>query len=490
MQAESVTRNTSYLTFSYIIQKALAFFYFIFVARALGVEDLGKYTFALSFTTIFAVFVDLGLTSALIRESAKEEKDSDKILSATIGIKLIVSFLVYGLIILIVNLMDYPDITKQLVYLSGIIMLLDQFTLSFFGIFRGRRNLKLESLSVIINQTIILISGLIIIFLKLPLIYFFLPFVFGSAFNLVFSAINVRRLGVKFRISFDWKDWKFILKLAMPFALIAIFSRIYGNIDTVLLSKMAGDQAVGLYGVAMKIPFALQFIPSALAAAIFPAFSYQFSHDRTQLKDTFDKVMKFLVTAVVPVAAGIAILADPIIRTFYGDAFAPAILPLQILMLGLMFVFLNFPLGSLLNSCNKQTTNTILVGVTMVINILLNIWLIPKYGFVGASWVFVSCHGFLFLASLIVAAKIIPYGKKSLLVAIAKNLLSASVMEIVIIWFMPRVNFLMLIPIGAIVYITCIFALEAVTIDEIKYFSNSLIRKKAADNLPVDGAKQ
>ena len=490
MQAETVSRNTGYLTFSYIVQKALAFVYFIFVARALGVEDLGKYTFALSFTTMFAVLVDQGLTSAIIRESAKDESRTEKLLSATIGIKLLASILVYGLVIFVVNLMNYPEITRQLVYISGIIMLMDQFTVSFFGIFRGKRNLRLESVSVIINQCLILLTGFIVIYLKLPLIFYFLPFVVGSFFNLIFSAVNVRRLGVKIRVSFDLKSWKFLLKLSLPFALIAIFSRIYGNIDTVMLSKIAGDSAVGFYGVAMKIPFALQFIPAALAAAIFPAFSYQFSHDKSQLKETFDRVMKFLTITVVPISAGIIILAPSIIHSFYGNVYQPAILPLQILMFGLIFVFLNFPLGSLLNSSNRQTANTILVGVTMLLNIALNIFIIPKFGFLGASAVFVVCHGFLFFASLIVSRKIIPYAKKSLLWDFTKTMFSALAMTLVVYWLLPYLHFLVLIPIGAFIYVVGIFATQAITFEELNYFKASIFKKKSADELPIDITKK
>ena len=64
MSGKSVTKNTSYLTIAYIAQKVLSFFYFVLVARFIGVESLGKYTFALSFTTLFAVFV-VGLGSGL-----------------------------------------------------------------------------------------------------------------------------------------------------------------------------------------------------------------------------------------------------------------------------------------------------------------------------------------------------------------------------------------------------------------------------------------
>ena len=138
------------------IQKLLAFVYFIFVARGIGVENTGKYSFALSFTTIFAMFLDFGLTQILIREAARNRENSQKYLANVIGLKLIGSVVVYGAIVLAVNLMGYPEITRQLVYVSGLVMVIDSFSLSFFGNLRGCQNLKYESAGVVLDQLMIL----------------------------------------------------------------------------------------------------------------------------------------------------------------------------------------------------------------------------------------------------------------------------------------------------------------------------------------------
>jgi len=479
MNEKSVTQNTTYLTLSYIGQKILAFIYFVVVARMIGVEDLGKYTFALGFTTMFAVFVDLGLSQALIRESAKYRDKISKYVSSIITVKFITAAMVYLIVIALVNIMDYPAVTKQLVYLSGLIMAIDSFTLTFWGVFRGSRNLKYESISVVINQVIILAVGFTVLYLKLPLYFLMFPFLLGSLFSLCFSLVSIKRvLKIKFTIKWDKQVLKFLFGVSIPFALIAIFSRIYGYIDTVMLSKIVGDAAVGLYNVAMKIPFALQFIPAALAAAIFPAFSYQFVHDQAQLKHTFDRVMKFLVIIVLPISFGIAFLSRQIILAFYGQEYIASAMPLMILMAGLFFVFVNFPLGSLLNGCNKHITNTKLVGTTMVLNIILNIFLIPKYSFVGAASAFLISHSFLFLMSMIVAAKIIPYKKRNLLKYFVKSFIAAAVMAVVIYALRDMIHFVPLIFISAIIYFIILFLLRGITWADAKYFKETLLKSK------------
>jgi len=477
---ESVTKNTTFLTGAYVWQKLLSFVYFVLVARFIGVENLGKYTFAISFATLFAVLLDLGFNSALIRESAKFKERAADYLSSILSVKIITAVLVYGMVAVAINLLGYPPLTKLLVYLAAIPMVFDQFANTFWGAFRGQQNLRYESLNIVINQVIILVIGLGVLFFKLPLPYLMLPFILASAFSMVFAGASVRRvLAIHYRPMFDAALLKTILKIAVPFALIAIFSRVYGYIDSVMLSKMVGDKAVGWYSVAMKIPFALQFIPAALAASIFPAFSHHFVHDKEQLRTTFERVVKFLLIIVVPMSIGIAVLARPIVLSFYGVEYLPAVLPLQILMAGLVFVFLNFPLGSLLNGCDRHMLNMYLVGVIMVVNVALNIFAIPRFSFVGAAAAFVVSHALLFVAGMIVGTRIIPYGKARMLLTAGQTIVSAGVMALVILTLIDKVHFILLIIIGALVYAVMIFLVRGLTINEMKHFVGGMFRKKS-----------
>ncbi len=481
MNAVSVTRNTSYLTASYIVQKILSFFYFILVARMISVEEFGRYTFALSFATIFSVFVDIGLTQALIREVAKFRDKGTVYLTSTLLLKGLLSILVYGAIIVAINLLGYSAEVKNLVYVSALIMLLDQFTLSFWGVFRGFQNLKFEAISVIINQALIVITGVTILYLHLPLIFLMVPFLVGSSFNLLFSGVSVRKkLNVKLDWHFDKDVIKFLVKLAVPFALIAIFSRIYGYIDSVMLSKMVGDKAVGLYSAAMKLPFALQFIPAALAAAIFPAFTANFVSDKEQLRRTFDRVMNVLILMVVPISAGTIVLAEPIVRVFFSAKYLAAVPSLEILMVGLIFVFLNFPLGSLFNGCERQVTNTILVGCIMVFNVALNIFLIPRYSFIGASVAFCLCHALLFFVSMIIARQVVKYDAKKMLISFLKTVVSAIVMAVPIYFLAQQLNVVFLIFLGVVIYLGMIVLTGAVAKEDRQYIFNMLKRKQNA----------
>ncbi|HCC23706.1 TPA: hypothetical protein DF272_06055 [Candidatus Falkowbacteria bacterium] len=481
MMKKTVAQNTSYLTFSYIAQKLLSFVYFVLIARFLGVEDLGKYTFALSFTTMFAVFIDLGLTSALIREIAKYTEKAKDYISAIIGVKLILGVLTYVAVVIAINLMGYPLLTRQLVYLSAIVMVMDSITLSLWGVFRGQQNLKLESLSVILNQFLIVTIGFVIIYLNLPLTYLMAPFIVASLFSLVFALTMIKlRVGSWPQIHFNHELLKPLLVIAWPFALIAIFSRIYGNADSVLLSYLLGadgDKAVGWYQAAMKIPFALQFIPSAFAAAIFPAFSHYFHSDRKQLTYIFNKTMLLLTIIVVPMAFGLVSIAPEAVVILFGSEFMPSIIALQILALGLIFVFLNFPLGSLLNSCDKQVLNTKMMGIVLVINLGLNFIFIPHYQYVASAIIFLFTHGLLFAMSLLAAKDIIPYSKRNLVLVFFRTIVSSIAMVAVVLFLKAYIGVFGAIIPAVAVYLVVLYVIKGFTKEDVIYLRQAIVKK-------------
>jgi len=477
-----IAKNTTYLTFAYILQKVISFFYFIFIARMIGVDDVGKYTFAISFTTLSAVFIDWGLSQILIRESAKYKEKAQDYLAATLAFRILASIVVYGIVFLainvFVNLAGYDPITKQLVYLSGIVMIMDSFTLGFWGVFRGFQNLKYESIGVVGNQVIVILIGTAALLLGLPLHFLIVAFIGGSLFNLILSATLIRKkLKLKLKFLWDKKLIKFLLKLAFPFALLAIFGRMYGYIDQVLLYFLSGEKELAWYTAAYKMIFALQFIPSAFAAAIFPAMSHYFIRSHQELKDIFDKAMAYLTVLAVPMMFGLASLADNIIFKAYKEEYEPSIIVLKILAIGLIFVFLNFPIGSLLNATDRQVLNTKLVGITMVINLILNLILIPLFSFVGACIAFLCSHGFLFFAGLFVARKIIPYSKKLLLVTFAKTVLSGGIMSLVVVLTKPHINILISIGLGAVVYFVLMILVKGLDKRDLIEFKNIFTSK-------------
>ncbi len=477
---QKLAKNTTLFTVALAIQKALSFVYFIFVARMIGVENTGKLSFALSFTTIFAMIMDFGLSQVLIRESARDQKESQRYLSNTIGWKLILSLVVYGAVALSVNLMNYPPITKQLVYISGIVMLIDSFALSFFSVLRGYQNLKFESIGVIINQAAIMVCGLVVLWLDLGLLALISVYLIGSCLNFAISAGALKlRYHLPFRISFDFEFFKSMMILALPFGVAAFFIRVYSSIDTIMLSKLADDRAVGLYSVAYKITFALQFIGVAFSASIYPAFCHYYRNSKDLLSKTFTKSIYYLLVLSMPLSVGTIILADKLVGPVFGQEYAPAVPALQLMMAALVFIFLCFPGGAILNACDKQARNTVNLAIIAIFSTIANLILIPIWSYVGSALATLLSYALLFFLGIIIVDKITVYDKKYLLIAVMKITVSCLAMGLVVWLLKDAWHFLLVIPLGAAAYFVVLYLIGGFTKDDV-FQLKTLLKKNNA----------
>ncbi len=477
-QAQNIAKNTTWLTSAYIFQKIFAFIYFTLIARWLGASDIGLYVFAISLTTILSVFIDFGLSPVLIRESAKYKEKANAYLNNVITVKLLFSVITFIAAVIIINLLNKPPIVSMMVYLAGLVMIFDSFSLSFWSIFRAWQNLKYESISIAINQILIFIVGLAGILLKFPIYVLVIALLCGSFFSFIYPLILLKfKLDFKFKLQWQAETLKTLFKIALPFALAGIFTRVYSYIDQVLLSVLIGDQSLGWYSVAYKITYALQFIPAAFAAAIFPAMSYYHACEKEKLKQVFEKSMYFLIIASLPIAFGIASLADKIILFLYTSEYAPSILTLQIFIFAIIAIFLSFPVGSILNACDKQAINTFNLGVTMILNIILNIILIPRYQQVGAAIAALSSLSLMFILNLAWVPKIIKYDYKFLFIKLLKALFSALIMAAIIMYLKQSINFIILIIISALIYSLIMYFIKGFKIEDIKYLWQAVFKK-------------
>jgi O-antigen/teichoic acid export membrane protein len=477
IQSNRIARNTSYYTLALIIQKLISFVYFSYVAVQIGVNSLGNYTFALFFTTIFAIIIDLGLSNVLVREVSKDQAKSQDYFSSVMAIKIPLAIFTYCLIFIIINLLHESVLVKELVYLAGIIMVVDSFTLTFYSFLRGWHNLKFESIGTVIFELIIAATGIVLIHFTRDLRILILAILLGSLFNCFYSLYLLKsKLNLKFLLKSNKQITKSLLLIAVPFALAAIFTRVYGYIDTVLIKQMVSSTAVGYYSIPYKITFSMQFIPMAFVASLYPAFASYFVKDKEMLKKTFEKSMIYLGILAVPITFGLVALARPIMLKVYTNQYLNSVLPLQILILSLLFLFLNFPLGSLLNACNRQTRNTIHIGIVMIINIVLNVIFIPKYSYIGAAVISTVSTIIMFALQMYVARQIVDFSYKNILINYWKIFLSSILMFLAINYLKNSVNFVILIVLGALIYGLVMFLLKAITKEDFKLIFKSFSR--------------
>jgi O-antigen/teichoic acid export membrane protein len=473
-----IAKNTFYLTFASIIQRILAFVFFTIVARSIGVGMTGRYSFALSFALLFSVLADFGLTSVAVREASRTRERISEIFNTVLGAKIVLGLITFGAIFTAINVMGYPPGAKLFVYLAALVMILDSVHLTLYGALRSLFNLRFEAIGLVLGQTVSLSLAAIILIAKLPPSYLFGALAVSSLLNITLASTALKmKYSVVLFPRINRQVFPYLFKIAFQFALAGVFAKVYSYIDMVLLSYLKGEAVAGWYSIPVKLTFSFQFIPMAMVAAVYPAMSYYYSCSYDRLKYTFEKSLIYLAIIALPLTFGTVVLADKIIIALYGSAYTPSIIPLQIMTLSLIFAFLDFPVGSVLNACDRQHLQTSCLGLTMVFNVVLNAIIIPRYSMIGAACVAFLTYIILFFSGMILVRKIVKYQIKHLLWSIFKIASAATAMAFLVNFLEVILPWYVLVVLGMIFYALFLRLFKVVTADDIKYFWN-LFRKK------------
>ncbi|MBU2575534.1 flippase [Patescibacteria group bacterium] len=458
---KKVVRSSAIYTLALIYQKILSFTYFSIVARALGPEKLGMYIFALSFAAFFSLVVDFGFVPMAIRTFSQDDEKKQKCHFQTFfTIRLGLAALAIIILHAIAFALGYDSELRTLLAITSVIMIMDAFTAFFYAVFRSRQNLVYESIGTVIFQTIVFSTGLITIARTNDLRLLLMVIFTGSLFHIIFSSILIaKKAKISFKLYFDKIVVKQWMVRALPFFMAAGFIKAYNTIDTILIKNIAGDEAVGLFAIPAKIVFTFPFIALAITAAVYPAMSNYAKRARNRLQSVFTRTFLILLTISLPIAVGINLLAEPIITRVWPE-FSASIPGLQILIWAVVFLYIEYPFGSLLNATGNERRNTVNRGIQFITFVALNLILIPLYGFMGAIYVAIFCSVLIVVLGYIRARGIVRVFDKKTAITAIKLMISSTVMGISVYWLRDEYSFLLIIPVAGFVYFIMLLLLR------------------------------
>ncbi len=434
-----VAKNTTYLTLALIGQKVLSALYIPLIASIIGPSATGDYLSALSFVNLFTVFIDLGLTPAFIRQTARDRGEGERQFQYIVSFKTLMSIVVVAALFVTVMVIQHSGLShpnKLFLSWAAIGMVLDSLTSTIYGFFRGIQKLEYESIGTIIHRVVVMIVGLTALQFHAPAAVVVIALVSGSSANFLYSAFNLWRHRVSWHPKID-RNLLPLLRTARPFFIATLFVAIYSTSDNILLQLFEGHRAVGLYGTASKVINAFSILPAALVAAIYPAMSAAYVDNKERLARIFTNSMQYLMVIFIPVMVVLIVLGHTLILHFYHKVWEDAAWPLRVLAAGIPFVFLNFPVGYLLNASNRQTRNTVNTGLIVVLNILANLYFIKHFSYKSVAVVSVASSALLFFLGLFVARKIITIQWRTLGSTLFRTLVAGAVLAVMGNYLLP-----------------------------------------------------
>jgi O-antigen/teichoic acid export membrane protein len=470
--ARKIARNTGLLMIASVFTNIMAFVWTIYTASYLGAAGFGILSAALALTGIFSVVADLGLSTYSTKEIARDTEKTKKFLANVALIKVFLVIFTFILLYLTIIIKNYPPQSVNVTLIIGAYMIFTSFSALFNAIFQGQQRMEFQTIGNIINSSLLLIGILLAIYMGGSVVTISLAYLFASIITLIYSIMVTTWKFTVPSFEFDRKFWEQTIIKALPFGISTVFTTIYFWIDTVMLSFMQGDAAVGLYNAPYKLLTVMISLYSVYILALFPFMSKFYVESSDSLKLTYQRSFKFMLIISLPVAVGTTMLAQEIILFIYTPQYLPSVAALQILIWSIVFMFINGLSSNLLGSVDKQMAVTKITGIGAVVNIGINIVLINILSFYGASIATVFTEFFIMLLFVRLISRTEYSVGNAILRDLWRIIIPCIVMLCVLVFL--KLPLLIMIFISAVVYIIGILLTKAIDDQDIAMIKGML----------------
>jgi len=382
---QTILKNTFWLVLAEGISKFLKLFLFIYIARILGATGYGKFSFALAFVSLFLVFSDFGIFKILTREFAKDQ-EKEKDFPALVSLKILLNIGTMILIFIGSFFVTPNPLIRIIIWILGIQVLLNSSVVFIYAFFRARQRMEYQSWFQIIQVFLVTGFGFFILLNFPSARNLSWAYLLGTLVCLISILIFFHFKIFSLNLSFNWLLWKRYLKMSYPLALAAFSGMIYSNTDSAMMGYFEQITQIGWYNAGQKIVFAAVIPASLISMSFFPALSKFFAQSKEKLQNAWNYYLEIITFLSIPVVVGGIFLSRKIIDLVYDPSYFPSILAFQILLIGFGIGMLTGPLGHVLIISNQQKKVFWISLSGAVVNIILNLILIPKYSLYGASF--------------------------------------------------------------------------------------------------------
>jgi O-antigen/teichoic acid export membrane protein len=381
-----VAKNTAWLAIGEMTSRLIRAGLIIYAARMLGTEGYGVFSYALSLAALFTVFSDIGLSSVLTKEIVKQPEKIKEYFSTSFILKLIILLATVLITLTIAPFFVKIEAARSLIPIIVILIAFDSLRDFGFSLTRAENRMETEAGLKIATNFAITALSVIVLTIKPETQTLAIAYAAGSGIGL---ALLIGKLWNQFKnaLAYFKKELiKPILAAAWPFAIMGLMGGFMINIDTVILGWFKGSHELGLYAAAYRPVFLLYVIPSFLSVSLFPIMSRFVQENKAEeMKKILQKSLALVLGVALPLALGGLIVAKPFIILLFGPEYSAASPAFQILMFTLFFVFSGTIIGNAIFAYDRQRLFVFSTAGGAILNIVLDILLIPPYSIVGSA---------------------------------------------------------------------------------------------------------
>ncbi len=396
------------------------------VQNLVGHQEYGFYTAVLNLSFLLNILLDLGITSFNNRNVAQNRHLLAKHLAGIVPFRFILATFYMVCLLGVGAVIGYDVRQMSILVWVGI----NQFLLSFLLYLRsnisGLLMFKTESLLSVLDRVVmIVIIGIMLVSDSLRVAFRIEWFIYVQTLayfiSIVVAGVLLLKKSKIQRLNWNPLFFRAVLRQSLPYALLTVLMATYNRVDPVLIERLlpgpTGDQEAGIYATAFRLLDALNMIPYLFSVLLLPLFAFRLKSKENVMplvKTSFSMVFTFSVL----VAATALIYSRPMMTLLYPQDASECIneffirieessFIFTLLMFGFIAISTSYVFGTLLTANGNLWNLNLMAAVSVVINITLNIWLIPQMKASGAAIASLTAQSLAALVQVYLAFRIL-----------------------------------------------------------------------------------
>lgn len=358
----------------------------VFVAKYLGPEKFGNLNYVIAFVAIFIPIAEMGYSTILLRElSSLKKHKRNQVISTAFYLNLLVSVFVLVIIWAIVGLGVQDSELAGFISIYAIVVLFKPFSIIDYH-YQSQINAKKSSIIKTVTLIVTSVVKLILILAKANLKYFIFAYLLDIILASIFFILIYWLEGNSFlKNTLDFKIARRLLKSSWPMVLSSLSIILYMRMDQIMIKNMINASELGLYSVSVRVYEGIIMISTVASTSILPALVIlnKESEDRFEIK--LIGLFRILFWGNMILALFITIFDDNIVLILFGEQYERAATTMSILMWTAGLASLGSLTSRYFTVKKMEKKLALRTFLSLLINLLLNYWLIPIYGINGSA---------------------------------------------------------------------------------------------------------
>ena len=461
-----VLKNIFSLTIAEIANKGIVFISTAYLARAIMPEGFGMLGYANALLVYFLLIANLGFNIVGSREIAKQHDLVPRYVNSIVTIRSLLSVIALAGMFFMPYILNKDAPEKYVIWICSLNLLSNAILLDW--VFQGIERMEVLAIRQVVTSLLNLAGIIIFVTSKSDVVIAMVISVAAAALNAGWMLLLYIKFygGVKF--NFDFKLWFNLLKSSIPISFSNFFIVILNTLNILMLGQLKTDHETGIYVAGFKL-LVLTIVPSGIIQnAFFPLLSRADTIEEKQKLMQKYSLLMFLCGTFI--SCLFFTYSEFIITVTYGSNYLDTIVVLRVIMITSAIVYINTNFFPPLVSWQKERTVMYAIISGGIVNIILNLLIIPKYGAVGAAVATIFSEGTIMIGLSFQFYKVV---RRLYIVNFLKSLAySVSSCGIGYLCFRNGVHPVISATVSVIIFCFAIFAFKTITVNELKgYFA-------------------